>query len=169
MEVKQNNLINSLRIQPIIVVIRLEKDFFNLPYKRNKLISKINKLYNYGIKNIEIGWDGNKEWVDLIYEIKNNFQHILPPWLKPKIDTSSLFRFSFLINELINHNADKDSVLFNLGGGVVSDLGGDCSSEHSSDTAQCYPLKVSVFKPTSKALVDWASPVASNYNQLHGL
>ncbi len=79
LEVKQNNLINSLRIQPIIIVIRLEKDFFKLPYKRNNLISKINKLSNYGIKNIEIGWDGNKEWVDLIYEIKNNFQHILPP------------------------------------------------------------------------------------------
>ena len=76
MEVKQNNLINSLRIQPIIVVIRLEKDFFNLPYKRNKLISKINKLSNYGIKNIEIGWDRNEEWVDLVYEIKNNFQQL---------------------------------------------------------------------------------------------
>jgi len=76
LEVKQNNLINSLRIQPIIVVIRLEKDFFNLPYKRNKLISKINKLSSYGIKNIEIGWDGNQEWVDLVYEIKNNFQQL---------------------------------------------------------------------------------------------
>ena len=76
MEVKQNNLINSLRIQPIIVVIRLEKDFFNLPYKRNKLISKINKLSNYGIKNIEIGWDPNPEWVDLISEIKNDFKSV---------------------------------------------------------------------------------------------
>ena len=35
---------------------------------------------------------------------------------------------TFLINELINHNADKDSVLFNLGGGVVSDLGGFVAS-----------------------------------------
>ena len=54
--------------------------------------------------------------------------------------------------------------------GVLSACpGGDCSSEHSSDTAKCYPLKVSVFKPTSKALVDWTSPVASSYNQMHGL
>ena len=54
--------------------------------------------------------------------------------------------------------------------GVLSSCpGGDCSSEHSSDTAQCYPLKVSVFKTTSKVLNDWISPVASNYNQLHGL
>ena len=76
MEVKQNNLINSLRIQPLIVVIRLEKDFFHMPYKRDKLISKIKKLSNFGIKNIEIGWDKNPEWVNLIYEIKNNFEHL---------------------------------------------------------------------------------------------
>ena len=47
--------------------------------------------------------------------------------------------------------------------------GGDCSSEHSSDTAQCFPLRVSVFKTRSKVLDNWISPVASNYNQLHGL
>jgi len=76
LKVKQTNLINSLRIQPLIVVIRLENDFFTIPKKREKLILKIKKLYNYGIKNIEIGWDPNPEWVNLISEIKNNFQYI---------------------------------------------------------------------------------------------
>ena len=76
MDVKQNNLINSLRIQPLIVVIRLENDFFKIPYKRDKLHLKIKKLSNYGIKNIEIGWDPNPEWVDLISEIKNDFHHL---------------------------------------------------------------------------------------------
>ena len=76
MEVKQNNLIKSLRVQPLIVVIRLENDFFNIPYKRDKLILKINKLANYGVKNIEIGWDSNPEWINFISEIKNNFHYI---------------------------------------------------------------------------------------------
>ena len=76
MEFKQNNLIKSLKIQPLIVVIRIENDFFNIPYKRDKLLLKINKLSNYGIKNIEIGWDSNPEWGNLITEIKNNFQDI---------------------------------------------------------------------------------------------
>ena len=74
MKVKQNNLIKSLRIQPLVVVIRLENDFFNFAYKRDNLILKIKKLSNYGIKNIEIGWDQNPEWINLIYEIKNDFQ-----------------------------------------------------------------------------------------------
>ena len=76
MEVKQNNLINSLKTQPLIVVIRLENDFFNITSKRDQLLLKIKKLSNYGIKNIEIGWDSNPEWINLISEIKANFQNI---------------------------------------------------------------------------------------------
>ena len=76
MEVKQDSLINSLRLQPLIVVIRLENDFFKSPYNRDKLILKINKLANFGVKNIEIGWDSNPEWINLISEIKNNFHNI---------------------------------------------------------------------------------------------
>ena len=76
MEAKQINLIKSLRIQPLIVVIRLENNFFNLSKKKEILLSKIEKLSNYGIKNIEIGWDSNPEWVNLILEIKKRFKSI---------------------------------------------------------------------------------------------
>ena len=76
MEAKQNNLIKSLRIQPLIVVLRLEHNFFNLSKKKEHLLSKIEKLSNFGIKNIEIGWDSNPEWVNLILEIKQSFKSI---------------------------------------------------------------------------------------------
>ena len=76
MELKQNNLIKSLRINPLIVVIRLENQFFNTSKKREYLLLKIEKLSNFGIKNIEIGWDSNPEWVNLILEIKKRFKSI---------------------------------------------------------------------------------------------
>tara|TARA_B100000945_G_scaffold223747_1_gene180774 strand:+ start:213 stop:857 length:645 start_codon:yes stop_codon:yes gene_type:complete len=76
LDIKQNNLINSLKLQPLIVVIRLEIDFFDIPYKRDKLLFNIKKLSNYGIKHIEIGWDSNPEWVNLVSEIKDNFENI---------------------------------------------------------------------------------------------
>jgi len=76
LEFKQNILIKSLRIQPLIVLIRLENNFFNIPHKRENLLLKIEKLSNYGIKNIEIGWDSNPEWVNLILEIKKKFKSI---------------------------------------------------------------------------------------------
>ena len=76
MEFKQNNLIRSLKLQPLIVVIRLENDFFDIPSKRDRLLLNINNLYNFGIKHIEIGWDSNPEWVNLVSEVKNNFQSL---------------------------------------------------------------------------------------------
>ncbi len=76
MEIKQNNLIKSLRIQPLIVVIRLEDNFFNLSQKKENLLFKIEKFSNIGIKNIEIAWDSNPEWVNLILEIKKKFKSI---------------------------------------------------------------------------------------------
>ena len=76
MEFKQNNLISSLRIQPLIVVIRLEHQFFKNSKNKEKLFFKIENLYNYGIRNIEIGWDSNPEWSNLILEIKKKFKFI---------------------------------------------------------------------------------------------
>ena len=73
---KQNNLINSLKLQPLIVVIRLENDFFDIPSKKDYLFLNIKKLSNHGIKHIEIGWDPHPEWCKLISEIKNNFNCI---------------------------------------------------------------------------------------------
>lgn len=41
--------------------------------------------------------------------------------------------------------------------------GGDCSSEHSSDTAACYPLKVEIYRPDMALLKDWSFPEPSAY------
>ena len=46
--------------------------------------------------------------------------------------------------------------------------GGDCSSEHSSDAAACYPLKVEIYHPEPKALEDWKPPEPSAYSRSHG-
>ena len=47
--------------------------------------------------------------------------------------------------------------------------GGDCGSEHSSDTAACHPLKVEVFKPADGNLSGWQSPARNAYPRTHGL
>ena len=76
MEVKQTNLIKSLRKQPLIVVIRLDYNFFNILHKRKNLLLKIETLINFGIQHIEIGWDSHPEWINLILEIKERFKSI---------------------------------------------------------------------------------------------
>jgi uncharacterized protein YcgI (DUF1989 family) len=46
--------------------------------------------------------------------------------------------------------------------------GGDCSAEHSSDSAKCHPLKVEVFRASEGALSGWQGPEASRYSRRHG-
>ena len=46
--------------------------------------------------------------------------------------------------------------------------GGDCSSEHSSDTATCYPLVVEVYRPAHLPQ-GWAPPPVNGYNGTHGV
>ncbi len=48
-------------------------------------------------------------------------------------------------------------------GGLSACPGGDCSSEHSSDTAACHPLKVEIFRPDMALLADWPFPERNAY------
>ena len=46
--------------------------------------------------------------------------------------------------------------------------GGDCSAEHSSDTARCHPLLVEVFRPSAPPR-GWTSPASNPYDRTHGV
>ena len=46
--------------------------------------------------------------------------------------------------------------------------GGDCSSEHSSDTAACFPLGMEVWTPDPALLRDWTPPPTNGYDRSHG-
>jgi hypothetical protein len=45
--------------------------------------------------------------------------------------------------------------------------GGDCSTTHSSDEAQCFPLLIEIFRPRLGALQGWLPPEPSPYPRLH--
>ncbi|MEI4261254.1 urea carboxylase-associated family protein [Roseovarius sp. D0-M9] len=46
--------------------------------------------------------------------------------------------------------------------------GGDCSAQHSSDTAVCHPLLVEVFAPAPDALEGWRAAQPNGYDGTHG-
>lgn len=46
--------------------------------------------------------------------------------------------------------------------------GGDCSTVHSSDVAQCHPLLVETFQPDAQTLSDWTPPPSNGYDRSHG-
>jgi hypothetical protein len=45
--------------------------------------------------------------------------------------------------------------------------GGDCSTVHSSDHAQCHPLLVETFKPAAETRAQWTPPPVNGYNRNH--
>ena len=53
--------------------------------------------------------------------------------------------------------------------GLSACPGGDCSAEHSSDTAACFPLLVEVFAPAEGALDGWQPPKRNGYDRTHGV
>jgi len=46
--------------------------------------------------------------------------------------------------------------------------GGDCSAEHSSDAAACYPLEMEVLRPADGTLDRWVPPAKNKYDRSHG-
>ncbi|MEP3429534.1 MAG: DUF1989 domain-containing protein [Roseibium sp.] len=46
--------------------------------------------------------------------------------------------------------------------------GGDCGSEHSSDTAPCHPMLMEVYRPQAGKLDGWSSPSVNPYDRSHG-
>ncbi len=47
--------------------------------------------------------------------------------------------------------------------------GGDCSTTHSSDEAQCYPLKVSIWSVNQEYISNLKRAETSNYDRNHGI
>nr|WP_246703383.1 MULTISPECIES: DUF1989 domain-containing protein [unclassified Rhizobium] len=47
--------------------------------------------------------------------------------------------------------------------------GGDCGSEHSSDTVPCYPLRVEIWRPEPVSLASRVFPERNAYPRTHGL
>ena len=46
--------------------------------------------------------------------------------------------------------------------------GGDCSTKHSSDVADCYPLLIEVFAAQKDALAGWGAPAINTNDKSHG-
>ncbi|MEQ9491639.1 MAG: DUF1989 domain-containing protein [Alphaproteobacteria bacterium] len=52
--------------------------------------------------------------------------------------------------------------------GLSACPGGDCSTEHSSDTAACYPLRIDIYDPGEDVRSGYVEPPRSAYDRSHG-
>ena len=72
----ENKLIDSLRDNPLIAIVRPKKDELNKMSYQEEILEYIEAINRLGIKNIEIEWSSVDEWQQLIISIKNNFPDI---------------------------------------------------------------------------------------------
>tara|TARA_Y100001968_G_C19421662_1_gene752086 strand:+ start:236 stop:919 length:684 start_codon:yes stop_codon:yes gene_type:complete len=73
---KQEELIASLQLQPLIVVLRPTKEDFLVELTDSFLSKKLEYLNNVGIKHVEIAWTDIDDWVSLIKKLKQKFPNI---------------------------------------------------------------------------------------------
>ena len=63
---------------------------------------------------------------DIAYTIKNYQHHVIE--IMAGEDHKNLETCQYIYSELLNEGADRHSLLINLGGGVIGDMGGFCAS-----------------------------------------
>ena len=73
---RQEALIASLNLQPLIIVLRPQDQDFQFNYKNQGLFHKISKLDLKGVRNIEIAWHPHKRWIELVNELRTHFPKV---------------------------------------------------------------------------------------------
>ena len=76
-ENKQESLISSLNKQPLLVVLRPNKDELEDFSSKSLLFSKISKLSKCGVKHIEISWLNDTRWFELVKMLLEQFPNLL--------------------------------------------------------------------------------------------
>jgi uncharacterized protein len=54
-------------------------------------------------------------------------------------------------------------------GAISTCPGGDCGATHSSDVAQCHPLRIEILRPSEQFLAAGQLPEKSSYSRSHGI
>ena len=73
---QQEAFIASLKLQPLVVVLRPSLEDFDMGCTNKPLLLLIEQLRYAGIRHIEIAWSSHPSWKSLIQEIKACFSNL---------------------------------------------------------------------------------------------
>jgi len=73
---KEDSFSEYLNIESFFLLIKPEDNIYSNTSIRNSFFEELENLVKLGLKNIEIGWSKNKNWLDFVTEIKLNFPRI---------------------------------------------------------------------------------------------
>ncbi len=73
---KQEALIASLQLQPLVVLLRPQKDDLNFHSDTSPLKDLIERLQAQGVKHIEVAWSSHPSWTSLMQDLREHFPMI---------------------------------------------------------------------------------------------
>ena len=66
----------KLDLESFFLLIKTDNNIYYDNIKKRIIYEEIEKVISLGLKNLEISWSNNKNWLDFVYKIKLNFPTI---------------------------------------------------------------------------------------------
>ena len=76
MQSKKDFFSGKLDLESFFLLIKPDNNIYNDNIKKRIIYGEIEKVISLGLKNLEICWSNNKNWLDFVYKIKINFPTI---------------------------------------------------------------------------------------------
>ena len=76
MNIKEDPFSDLLLKESFFLLIKPEDNIYSNTSIRNSFFEELESLVKLGLKNIEISWSRNVDWLDFVYEIKLKFPRI---------------------------------------------------------------------------------------------
>ena len=76
MQSKKDLFSEKLDLESFFLLIKPDNNIYYDNIKKRIIYGEIEKVISLGLKNLEISWSNNKNWLDFVYKIKLNFPTI---------------------------------------------------------------------------------------------
>jgi len=73
---KEDSFSEFLKSESFFLLIKPEDNIYSNTSIRNSFFEELESLVKLGLKNIEISWSNNKNWLDLVSDIKTKYPRI---------------------------------------------------------------------------------------------
>ena len=73
---KKDFFSEKLDLESFFLLIKPDNNIYYDNIKKRIIYGEIEKVISLGLKNLEISWSNNKNWLDFVYKIKLNFPTI---------------------------------------------------------------------------------------------
>ena len=76
MDIREDSFCDSPLKESFFLLIKPEDNIYSNTSIRNSFFEELESLVKLGLKNIEISWSNNKNWLDLLSDIKTKYPRV---------------------------------------------------------------------------------------------